>query len=148
MCLFLMIGLVTFICELENIFDLNIKIELVLFRKTATYFFFSHQTLIMTRAFAAADPNCFIILTKIYLRSKKRKENQLMIGKSRVNDILDYVLEKKTHLTEKNEWNIFFVKNSFQILTIFDIPCVRHLPLLFYWTQHKTGIFCTITSKS
>ena len=65
--------------------------------------FFSHQTLIMTRAIAAADPNCFIILTKIYLRSKKRKENQLMIGKSRVNDILDYVLEKKTHLTEKNE---------------------------------------------
>ena len=63
--------------------------------------FFSHQTLIMTRAIAAADPNCFIILTKIYLRSKKkRKENQLMIGKSRVNDILDYVLEKKTHLTE------------------------------------------------
>ena len=54
----------------------------------------------MTWAFAAADPNCFIILTKIYLRSKKRKENQLMIGKSRVNDILDYVLEKKTHLTE------------------------------------------------
>ena len=51
----------------------------------------------MTRAIAAADPNCFIILTKIYLRSKKkkRKENQLMIGKSRVNDILDYVLEKK-----------------------------------------------------
>ena len=93
-CHFLMIGLVTFICELENIFDLNIKIELVLFRKTAIYFF-SHQTLIMTRAIAAADPNCFIILTKIYLRSKKRKENQLMIGKSRVNDILDYVLEKK-----------------------------------------------------
>ena len=54
----------------------------------------------MTRTIAAADPNCFIILTKIYLRSKKRKENQLMIGKSRVNDILDYVLEKKTHLTE------------------------------------------------
>ena len=92
--------------------------------------FFSHQTLIMTRAIAAADPNCFIILTKIYLRSKKRKENQLMIGKSRVNDILDYVLEKKTHLTE-NEWNIFFVKNSFQILTIFDIGVYRGVYVIY-----------------
>ena len=92
--------------------------------------FFSHQTLIMTRSIAAADPNCFIILTKIYLRSKKRKENQLMIGKSRVNDILDYVLEKKTHLTE-NEWNIFFVKNSFQILTIFDIGVYRGVYVIY-----------------
>ena len=43
-CHFLMIGLVTFICEFENIFDLNIKIELVLFRKTAIYFFLSSDS--------------------------------------------------------------------------------------------------------
>ena len=68
----------------------------------------------MTRAIAAADPNCFIILTKIYLRSKKRKENQLMIGKSRVNDILDYVLEKKKLIWLKMNEIYFLLKILFK----------------------------------
>ena len=37
---------------------------------------------------------------------------------------------KKTHLTE-NEWNIFFVKNSFQILTIFDIGVYRGVYVIY-----------------
>ena len=87
----------------------------ILFRKKRQSIFFSHQTLIMTRAIAAADPNCFIILTKIYLRSKKkRKENQLMIGKSRVNDILDYVLEKKKLIWLKMNEIYFLLKILFK----------------------------------
>ena len=106
-CLFLMIGLVKFICELENIFDLNIKIELVLFRKTAIYFFLSSDSYYDTGNCCCWPKLLYHLDKDLSAFKKKRKENQLMIGKSRVNDILDYVLEKKLIWLKMNE--IYFL---------------------------------------
>ena len=139
-----MIGLVTFICELENIFDLNIKLELVLFRKMAVYFFF----LSSDSYYDCCWPKLLYHFDKDLSAFKKKKRKPVDDWEITCKWYIRLCFRKKNPSDWKKWMKIFFVKNSFQILAIFDIPCVRHLPLLFYWTQHKTGIFCTITSKS
>ena len=125
-----MIGLVTFICELENIFDLNIKIELVLFRKTAIYFFLSSDSYYDT-GICCCWPKLLYHFDKDLSAFKKKKRKPVDDWEITCKWYIRLSFRKKTHLTEKNEWNIFFVKNSFQILTIFDIGVYRGVYVIY-----------------